>query len=478
MLYKKLLITLAIITLYFSACTKIDTTKLGIELIPTVDNIHTFETTLDVVANTYAFPTDVNDTTVPKLSKGSLHALGYLNDPLFGTIRASIFIELKPEYFKFSFPIPKDSLIAFDSAVLVLDYKMAYGDTNSTLQAKVYQITKPDFTEDTTKIIYNTSTDIAYNAGNVIGQASFATKSLTAQKKLATGDSVSNQLRIKIDQTFAKALFERDSTNAFASDEAFTNYLKGFAIVPDEGIGNALAYFSLIDSKLEFHYRKKNNGKIDTTSTSFYSTATCAHANTIKREYAGKEINTHFAIQPAGDNVVYVQSAPGTYVRVSIPKLAEFKAKGNVVINRAELGVEQMYDASNNIFTSSPYLFLDAIDETNKKIITVPNDFSFQGGQPNFPYFFDIYKSKTKQDPANHTVSWYTFNLSRYVQGIVTRNEPIYDFRLHLPYIATANYGPYPINLFFNNIAQYRVKLAGGNSSTQKMKLHIIYSKI
>jgi len=142
------------------------------------------------------------------------------------------------------------------------------------------------------------------------------------------------------------------------------------------------------------------------------------------------------------------------------------------------LSVEQVYDASNNIFTSSPYLFLDAIDETNKKIITVPNDFSFQGGQPNFPYFFDIYKSKTKQDPANHTVSWYTFNLSRYVQGIVTRNEPIYDFRLHLPYIATANYGPYPINLFFNNIAQYRVKLAGGNSSTQKMKLHIIYSKI
>jgi hypothetical protein len=64
------------------------------------------------------------------------------------------------------------------------------------------------------------------------------------------------------------------------------------------------------------------------------------------------------------------------------------------------------------------------------------------------------------------------------VQGIVTRNEPIYDFRLHLPYIATANYGPYPINLFFNNIAQYRVKLAGGNSPTQKMKLRIIYSKI
>ena len=478
MLYKKLLITLAIITLYFSACTKIDTTKLGIELIPTVDNIHTFETTLDVVANTYAFPTDVNDTTVPKLSKSSLHALGYLNDPLFGTTRASIFVELKPEYFKFNFPIPKDSLIAFDSAVLVLGYKNAYGDTNSGLNAKVYQITKPDFTEDTTKVIYNTSTDIAYNAGNIIGQAPFTTKSLTAQKKLATGDSVSNQLRIKIDQTFARALFEKDSTNVFASDEAFTNYLKGFAIVPDAGIGNALAYFSLIDSKLEFHYRKKNNGKIDTTSTSFYSTGTSAHANRVERVYASGEINNHFATPPAGDNVVYVQSAPGTYVRVSIPKLAEFKAKGNVVINRAELSVEQMYDASNNTFTSSPYLFLDAIDETNKKIITVPNDFSFQGGQPNFPYFFDIYKSKTKQDPANHAVSWYTFNLSRYVQGIVTRNEPIYDFRLHLPYIATANYGSYPINLFFNNIAQYRVKLAGGNSAAQKMKLHIIYSKI
>lgn len=475
MLYKKIWVAFVTATLCITACTKIDTTKLGIELIPAVDNIHTFETTLDVVANTYKFPVDVNDTTVPKVSKASLHALGYLNDPLFGTTKASIFVELKPEYFKFNFPVIKDSLIAFDSAVLVLNYSTAYGDTNSLLKAKVYEITKPDFVEDTNKIIYNISADIAYGA--LIGEAAFTTKSLTEKRKLAIGDSVSNQLRIKISQPFAQALFEKDSTNAFASDDAFTNYLKGFAIVPDEGVGNALAYFSIPSTRLEFYYRKKNV-KIDTAYTSFYSTNTCAHANTIKRDYTGKEINTHFTVQPDGDNTVYVQSAPGTYVRISIPKLAEFKAKGNVVINRAELSVEQVYDVSNSTLSAPPYLFLDAIDEANKQIITVPKDFSFQSGQPNFTYFFDTYKSKTKQDPSNRAVSWYTFNLSRYLQGVITRNEPMYDFRLHLPYLATANYGQYSINLFFNNIAQYRVKLAGGNSPTQKMKLHIIYSKI
>ena len=36
-----------------TACTKIDTTHLGSDLIPSVDNVNTFETTLDVVANNY-----------------------------------------------------------------------------------------------------------------------------------------------------------------------------------------------------------------------------------------------------------------------------------------------------------------------------------------------------------------------------------------------------------------------------------------
>ena len=55
-------------------CTKIDSTKLGQGLIPTVDNIHTFDTSLNVIAKNFDNLTYQNFTFNPTIK--FLNAIG------------------------------------------------------------------------------------------------------------------------------------------------------------------------------------------------------------------------------------------------------------------------------------------------------------------------------------------------------------------------------------------------------------------
>src|SRR5664279_3520194 len=81
------------------SCTKIDTTNLGANLIPVVDNIHTFDTTLDVIANNF------DPLACDSVYVTDLHALGVIpNDPFFGKTSANIYCQFKPQFYPFNFP--------------------------------------------------------------------------------------------------------------------------------------------------------------------------------------------------------------------------------------------------------------------------------------------------------------------------------------------------------------------------------------
>ncbi|MDE3253377.1 MAG: hypothetical protein KGO92_11260, partial [Bacteroidota bacterium] len=86
-------------------------------------------------------------------------------------------------------------------------------------------------------------------------------------------------------------------------------------------------------------------------------------------------------------------------------------------------------------------------------------------------------------------VASYTFDLSRYVQGIVTRKDSAYTLRLSAPVNDSLKYTPpYPGNtssqLYYldpsitNDPANGRVRLGGGTHSRFRMRLRIIYSRI
>jgi hypothetical protein len=237
-----------------------------------------------------------------------------------------------------------------------------------------------------------------------------------------------------------------------------------------------LAYFDVTNAdrtRLTFYTRTINNGVIDTVSTIFSYNAG-AQANLIRRTPAHNYL-TYLNNGITNDDKVYIQSTPGSYATVKIPGLDTFKTS-NKVIHRAELIVEQIPSAEDNVFTPPPYMFIDAINATNDTAFTIRNDFvpSTSGGGYDLTGLGGTY--------ANNK---YVFTLSRYVQSIVTKKQPSYTLRIYAPlyvspYYQQADMSSVKLSFLYVNepISYGRLVAGGGSAATQKMRVRIIYSKI
>lgn len=459
-------------------CTKIDTTNLGGGLIPVVDNVNTFDTILNVVANNF------DSTQFPKgcatIYPTDDHALGYIgNDPYFGTTLATIYTELKPATFPFYFDA-KPSDRTLDSVVLVLSYKRTFGDSSLAQNVVVHEISKtlnPDS---------STCTSYLYNFSS-LGSATYVPKKLgTDSIKSIDRDTSINQLRIKLSPAFGQSLLAKDTIR---TDSAFMDIFKGFAIVPDK-VGNALSYFGITDvaTKLVVYYKYKRTNLPDTTGYKKFGLFNGDRsANNIVRDRTTGEIKnfSNGNSNPGGDNFIYIQSSPGSYAELKIPGLTGLS---NRLVHRAELIIDQAYSplSLNQYFTPPSFLFLD-IKDTGKNYLPIPCDFNAAGGSPNLVSFGGF--KTTAKDENGNSIARYTFNISRFVQKIVTNKRTNSTLRLSAPNYVSTPVGYFDDcqqfipSLFFalNNIAFGSVKFVGGTTTTtsvNRIRLRIIYSNI
>lgn len=171
---------------------------------------------------------------------------------------------------------------------------------------------------------YLTNKSVRY--GELIGTKTFAPSVLNDSLFLFR-QNLSNQLRIKLNNSFARALLSFDTTGVspYKSDSLYREFLKGFALVPQTSgsNANALMSFAMSDTatQLRLYYRYTKGGIADTTFKNFIfnNGIPGASANQIVRNYAGSEIPVHLGTKPRGDSLVYLQSAPGTYSMLKIP---------------------------------------------------------------------------------------------------------------------------------------------------------------
>ncbi|MBL7744325.1 MAG: DUF4270 domain-containing protein [Chitinophagaceae bacterium] len=491
------------LVIILNSCKKInESTELGGDLIPPIDNIHTFDTTLDVQAYNDLFTLGGTD----PLKEDSLRSdysdeqfLGRIdNDPIFGKTEAEMYFELKPSYYPWTFRNRPDSLY-FDSVVLVLDYVETYGDSTIPQTISVSEVTS-NFRVDTSYIIRK-NTDIS--TGSTMGSRTIIPAGLDDSVKVYL-DTTRNQLRIRLDDAFGQKLlntFDTSSANgklkAYSTDSAFKSYFKGFAL-KSTGAGNAIMGFNLqgANTKLAIYYRYlhgKSDGDIDTTVDYFdfkpyssYGLAGSASHNYIKRDYSGTPL---LAAQggTSPDPIIYLQNTPGSFATVKIPGMA---ALNNRIIHRAELIAEQVYHVSDSMFSPPTYLFLDAYVPSLSKYMTIPYDLSYDGSGNLSLGSFGI-APINKLDGSGNVVRTWHFNLSRYVQHIVNDTEPtVYDLRLFAPFLVKDQYRP-PVMGSTPSVTQFginptlakgRVRLAGNlgpaDTNPQKMRLRIIYSKL
>lgn len=476
-------------------CTKLDTTSIGSDLL-VVDNVNTFDTILNINSTQGFF----NDSTY--ISKYDDYTVGSIsNDPLFGTTQASIFMQLKPPFYPYYFGGYKDTLVAYDSVVLCLKYKGFWGDSLLPVNLKVYEVNDAQFRDSAYK---ENTTAYQPTIGNFLTQANIDVRTLGNYVKFNNGrDSVIYQIRIKLPNAWGQALYNRDSTkngganNAFYKDSIYRRFYNGLAVVGGGG-GNGLIYIGLADTatKIEMHFKRKNGGKIDSVYSSLrlnpsidpnqFNAPVSNTSNYIKRNRGGFPVSN----QPAGTTEHYIQTAPGTYVNLKIPGLAGLS---NRIIHRAEIIIEQIpSDPVLDEKLSVPnFLYLDLKDSGTvdkwKPIYYDLNttklyDPDFKSAIPYWPgdidyQYFGGYRG-TKTGPFGNQIKYYSFNISRYVQHVVTKQLPVYDMRVYAPF--NINYAQHSVVFipYGNNIAYGRVKIGSGTNPNYRLRLRIVYSKI
>ncbi len=98
-------LTFLISLIFLLSCNKINqATELGDDLVPAVDNVHTFEVALATTTNNLLF----NDTT--QVLYGNLVTLGDINDPEFGHTHANTAFNITPSAFGIYPFVNNDSL--------------------------------------------------------------------------------------------------------------------------------------------------------------------------------------------------------------------------------------------------------------------------------------------------------------------------------------------------------------------------------
>ena len=485
-------IGLTLLCFVFAACTKFDTTKLGTDLIPQVDNVKTFSETIDVTTSQgYG-----GDST--SIIRTDNFALGHISgDPVFGKSTASVYLQLKPTFYPYVFGNPGDTLLALDSVVMCLAYRGTWGDTLALQELEVRKIEDPLFRDSSLR---NFNANYTPNTSGVLGSKMVDVTKLKQQVKIANGkDSVSNQIRIKLNPSqYLEKLFFSDTltnslNNAFKNDSLFKRFYNGFAVIAKQTTGNGFIYVNPADlkSRLEFHFKRRRNGVVDTVYNSLqFSTGAgfifpSSYANNIIRNRTGFPAGA-----PTAD-LNYIQTNPGAFVNIDIPRLNTFKDT-NRIVHRAELIIDQIpfNPATDDLFTTPPYLYVELKDTSAGGQKYKPIYFDLNPGQfynpdlrtafyPNdvdFKYFGGT--SALKPDPTFGKILQYRINITRYMQQLVTTQKINYQIKLSAPY--TLAYPQYNKNfLLYNNpIAFGRVRIGSGTHPTNRMRLVIVYSKI
>lgn len=483
--------TFAFFLLLSWGCTKIDTTTLGTDLIPAVDNVTTFADTL-LINGTQGIALD--DTT--RISRTDFHPLGSItNDPIFGTTNADLYLQVKPSFFPFYFGSIGDTITSFDSAVLCLSFKSYFGDSLKRQTLTVYKLNNftSNFVDSSYRLNFTPDQPVV---STPLGTAMVLPTEVTRYTyfKGSKKDSINNQVRIPLSQAFLNELTAtRDSSagGRYHSDSLFIDQLKGLYIKAEGGEGNGLFYISLADAatRLEIHYKKKGISGIDTSFTPFYfstgvNTKVSAQATLLVRNRAGAEISS-----PA-TNSLYIQTTPGAYANLSIPALS---ALPNSIIHRAEIVVEQIPSADpvDRAMLPPAYLYLDLLNDTsatnkfkpvyydlNPSGVYNPDNLGsvynlLVGGGIDYNYYGGYARVKGGGLFPRY---YYTFNVSRHVQHIVTNGVSNYNFRLSAPFQLSYFGYVFP---YKNYLADGRIKIGDGNNTNgYKMYMRVVYSKI
>nr|WP_295865944.1 DUF4270 family protein [uncultured Chitinophaga sp.] len=427
-----------------------ESTILGKGLIPPGDFVNGQDTTINgVIANNiYKYDSSfINGYGRYEKALGSI-----TTDPVFGKTHAFVFMQVGLPTSAFTFTGSGQTL---DSVVLSLAYLGFKGDSTTPQTFRVYRMAETGFKIDSN---YAYNKPLQYNPGELLGTATVTPKTIRDSVSVY-GTKEKAQLRIKLSNAFGNDLLQQKSDVNFKNDSTFRAYLKGFALVPDttSGTNRNMMFFDMDDANTRLTVFYKNSTDDSLRANFAFNSSSSGHANFLARNYNGAEVSRYINTGNAnGDSILFLQSTPGLYTNLLIPNLESFP---NAVINKAELVITQITvgpSDMNNIFTEPAKLSLTqytGVNDSTKNVI----DFTTGG---------DTYFGGTKQVITNFggvQVAQYTFNVGRFLQMLIKKQETNTGFRLQV------------VRTGYPDID--RLKAGGSKLSQYNIKLRIIYTK-
>lgn len=448
----------------FAACK--ERSVINPDLIPAVDNIHTFEkfiSDFDVKIQTGKNDSvRTDDVTYPIVTLGSI-----ADDPFFGKTKAGFYFQIGLPGSNFYFP---DNIQQIDSLVIALPMdSFTYGDTsasNDLSAVSVYRITDADFAKNDSSRIYYASDSLATDA-IPLATDNVSFKAHRDSVYYPDGTGRNNLFRIHLPLSFANIFRSADTSN-FRDNSTFKSFFRGFYIVGNTGadvnMQRRLSYINLglLDlttinnydyARLEMFYTQTDGTKKliifpYAPGTRFFSRIT--------RDYQGKPAQ---AFTSGAHDSVAVQTSPGIYTELTFNNIQDM---ANAVVNKAQLVLTVLKTGEDNFYIPPVQLIIYGVndDGTTYRVADASNNSSsssilsgFIGGE---------YKSVVIN---GQSYGQYTLNFPREMQNAVLSGKTSLKLRL----ATTVDY-----------TGAFRMLADGINSNNPdtKLKLDVVYTKL
>jgi hypothetical protein len=298
--------------------------------------------------------------------------VGSYSDPLLGEVTAKAFSQFRTSDI-ISF-LPADA--AFDSAIFQVRFDFYnYGSDGITdLELSIHELTASMPLDEE----YFSKTEIPYDP-TPLGVINTTINQEYFDDELSDTDSDSLVIvKTKLSQSFGQRLFDAidPEDENFTNFNLFKNQFKGFAIIPTVsdkivGISNASNSFLIV------YYHYTNDSGTTTTGSRIFTLGSGISFSNITSERSATDLsgltNYHEDFFPAANR--YVQSGVGIATKLDFGGFYDLIDEyPNVIINSAELSIENVADPGTFELPTFGLVMLDENNKFRKMTLTADKD--------------------------------------------------------------------------------------------------------
>lgn len=279
--------------------------------------------------------------------------IGNYDDPIFGKVRSNSYFQLSGSSYALNTSGSDTEAVnfVFDSISMILKYdNYYYGDTTQVQKFDIHRLTqrvKPNTDDDS---FYNNST-LTYSEES-LGTISY--KPRPTEK---------DSINIKMSDVFGAALFQKIKSREINNFDTFTEYLKGFVLVPSGSNSSSVIGFSAANSKLRLYYSKyQADNDDDSLILDFTVVDISKQFNSISLDKTGTiiqnlPISTSRLSSTATNKQGFIQSGTGVACRIDFPNIKQLK---NISENGAIVDAQLFLKPVNNSY-SEKYPLADSL---------------------------------------------------------------------------------------------------------------------